>query len=199
MNLSATGISSVVVIAVVSGIVTGSITVLVFGGLGLMAPGGHTAAGSYGGGSGGVAPVENASGGGGEDTTRTDGASSSSEANTSADGPAIEFEVAEGANQCGTFCRSNTITVTNAGNEKATGVVRKTTVYAGDTTIHEGSGTIGTIAAGESIQKTVEIETGFGAIAPVQQNGGVTIVTTIEHDDGSGTWRTRRSAEVLAP
>lgn len=103
----------------------------------------------------------------------------------------------ESVEPCGRTCRDVTATLLNQQDRRATG----TTVY---TRIHEGKGTdgdvvwegtheVGTLAAGASETETQRVQLSYFEAIEIQGNGGwITIVTTVDTDRQTVTFREQR-------
>lgn len=97
--------------------------------------------------------------------------------------------------ECGTTCRDVTVELSNDQDRRATDVVVYTRVFSGRNTdtsnmIWEGREPVGTMAAGETVNSTRRIELTFGEARAVQnKDGWITIVTTVESDDVTITFR----------
>ncbi|MFW6003751.1 MAG: hypothetical protein ACOCPT_04965 [Halanaeroarchaeum sp.] len=109
--------------------------------------------------------------------------------------PPFTFSIDEIA-ECGTTCRDVTATLTNEQTTTATGVTVYTRVYAGEDNtaeedvVWEGSEDVGTIEGGESHTDTRRVELSLRDARKVDQNDGwVTIVTTVQTDDQTVTFR----------
>jgi hypothetical protein len=99
--------------------------------------------------------------------------------------------------QCGSTCRDVTSTVTNQQSSEATGVDVTTDIYAGNETsgdtIWSGEEDVGTLPAGESYTATKRVDLGMSDALAVEQNDGwITIETTIESDSKTMTIIERR-------
>lgn len=111
--------------------------------------------------------------------------------------PPYTFAV-ESIEQCGQTCRDVTVSLDNNRNETATGVTVYTRIYAGNSTessdqIWEGKRDVGTVEAGGSVTETSRVELSYAEAYQVQQNDGwITIVTTVESDDVTITYKERR-------
>ncbi|MFC7098066.1 hypothetical protein [Halobaculum marinum] len=111
--------------------------------------------------------------------------------------PPYTFAV-QSIEQCGQTCRDVTVRLDNNRNETATGVSVFTRIYAGNSTdqgdmVWEGKRDVGAMDAGGSTTETSRVELSFSEAYQVQQaDGWITIVTTIESDDVTITFRERR-------
>ena len=92
--------------------------------------------------------------------------------------------------ECGTTCRDVTATLNNEQNETATGITTYVRIYAGENNtdtgdiVWEGTSDIGTLEAGESHTTTERVELSLQDARKVDQNNGwITIQTTVESDD----------------
>lgn len=140
--------------------------------------------------SGEQSPVTTTDAGGGETTTATATATTAA-----ADGP-YSLTV-ERVTECGQTCREVTTTLTNEQSATATGVTVTTKVYAGEGTdgelVWEGEWTVGEMAPGASVTTTERIDLSLTeAYAVKQQDGQVTIRTTVESDDRTVTFSEQR-------
>ena len=98
---------------------------------------------------------------------------------------------------CGRTCRDVTATLVNRQDRRATGTTVYTRIYEGQGTggdvVWEGTHEVGTLAAGASDTETQRVELSYFEAVAIQQNGGwITIVTTIETDRRTVTFRERR-------
>jgi len=123
----------------------------------------------------------------------------SGEAETTTAEP-FTFTVDETA-ECGTTCRDVTATLNNERNETATGVTTYTRIYAGenntdaDDVVWEGTVDVGTLDGGASHTTTERVELSLLDARTVNQNDGwITVVTTVESDDATVTFRETRQA-----
>jgi len=106
------------------------------------------------------------------------------------------FSVEE-IDDCGETCRDVTATVENTQDEPAESVTVSTRIFAGENSteerVWEGTEEIGTLAAGESHTSTKRVDLSLSEAYAVDQNDGwITIVTTIESDDETITVRESR-------
>lgn len=112
-------------------------------------------------------------------------------------GPPYSFTV-QSIEKCGQTCRDVTVKLTNERNETATGVTIYTRIYAGNSTdasdkVWEGSREVGTLEAGASTTETQRVQLSVSDAYAVRQNDGwITILTTIESDDVTITFKQRR-------
>lgn len=101
--------------------------------------------------------------------------------------------------ECGDTCRDVTAEVTNNQNEAATGVQVYTRIYAGNSSdsgdrVWEGTEDIGRLEAGESATSTRRVDLSYGEALEIQNEGGwITILTTVESDDVTITFKERRN------
>lgn len=87
--------------------------------------------------------------------------------------------------ECGQTCRDVTATITNDGNETATGVSVETNIYTDGDLIWEGSEDIGTLDVGAEYTSTQRVELSYGEAAKVEDNDGwITIETIVSFDNG---------------
>ncbi|UWG48057.1 Uncharacterized protein HSRCO_1780 [Halanaeroarchaeum sp. HSR-CO] len=98
--------------------------------------------------------------------------------------------------ECGTTCRDVTATLTNEQDDTATGVTVYTRVYAGEDTteendiVWEGREDVGTLEGGEAHTTTRRVELSLLDARKVnQRDGWITIVTTVQTDDRTVTFR----------
>lgn len=143
----------------------------------------------------GVGP---APGGGSGDTieefpteTATDGGSDT----TTTETPPFSF-IIERIVECGQTCRDVTATLENNQNETATGVTVFTRVFAGEDNtaeediVWEGKEEVGTMDADASHTTTRRVELSLQEARKIEQKGGwITIVTTVQTDDLTVTFR----------
>jgi len=112
--------------------------------------------------------------------------------------PPFAFEVLR-IESCGDTCRDVTAEVTNNRNETATGVQVYTRIYAGNSTdggdrVWEGTDDVGTLEAGESVTSTDRVDLSYGEALEIQnEDGWITILTTVESDDVTITFKERRN------
>lgn len=98
--------------------------------------------------------------------------------------------------ECGRTCRDVTASVRNNQDQSATGVTVYTRVFAGEDTVDEsnqvweGAESIGAIGAHESHTSTTRVELSLQDGRKIeQQDGWITILTSIESDDQTVTFR----------
>lgn len=122
-------------------------------------------------------PTENSTGDGGSGTS------------SATDSEPFTFTVDE-TTECGTTCRDVTATLYNEQNETATGVTTYIRIYAGenntatDDIVWEGTVDVGTLEGGASHTTTERVELSLQDARKVDQNNGwITIQTTVESDD----------------
>lgn len=147
-------------------------------------------------------PVAGASGtdsGSGTDGTGgddgTDGDTVSETATAAPEDP-FAFDV-KNVEECGRTCRDVTTTLTNERSTNASNVTVTTHIYAGNGTsgdpVWTGEESVGTLPAGDSYTTTERVELGMSDVLAVEQNDGwITIETTIESDDATMTVVQRR-------
>ena len=93
---------------------------------------------------------------------------------------------------CGQTCRDVSVKLTNQGAETATGVTAKSRILADGDRLWSGTVDVGTMSPGESVTRTERVKLGLFDAAKVKQNNGyVTIKTTVTWDDGSRTFTQR--------
>jgi hypothetical protein len=97
---------------------------------------------------------------------------------------------------CGQTCRDVTATLHNNQDSTATGVTVFTRVFAGqkntdtDDLVWEGNEKVGTVKAGGSHTSTNRVELSYQEGLEIERNDGwVTIVTTVQTDDRTVTFR----------
>lgn len=129
-----------------------------------------------------------------EKSTDDDGSGTSS----STDTEPFTFTVDE-TTECGTTCRDVTATLNNEQNETATGVTTYTRIYAGenntdtDDVVWEGTVDVATLEGGASHTTTERVELSLQDAQKVDQNNGwITIQTTVESDDTIVTFQESR-------
>ena len=105
------------------------------------------------------------------------------------------FEI-DDVEECGQTCRDVTATLDNNQNQTATNVTVYIRIFAGadntdtDDIVWEGTEAAGTMAAGESHTTTERIDLSLQDARKVdQENGWITILTTIESDDTTVTFQ----------
>lgn len=115
-----------------------------------------------------------------------------------ADLPAFSFEIVA-IEECGQTCRDVTVTLYNNQNQTATNVSVDTRIFAGNSTaqgdqIWEDTEDIGTMEPGSSVTRTQRVELSFSQAFAVQQNDGwITVVTTVRSDQTTITFENRRN------
>lgn len=97
---------------------------------------------------------------------------------------------------CGQTCRDVTATVTNNQNETATGVTVYSRIFAGqnntnpDALVWEGKEDVGTLESGGSTTSSRRVELSLLEAQEVnQEDGWITILTTVESHDTSVTFQ----------
>ena len=125
--------------------------------------------------------------GGGGNAAASDGGTATSTR------PAYDFQFRIlNTKSCGQTCRDVTVRLTNQGAETATGVTAKSRIFADGDRIWSGTENIGTMSPGESVTRTKRVKLGmFDAMKVKQNNGYVTIKTTVTWDGGSRTFTQR--------
>ncbi len=132
------------------------------------------------------------------DGSASSGDGSGSGTGDDASGAPFSFTI-DSIEKCGQTCRDVTATLTNEQNDTATGVTVYTRIYAGNSTdasdlIWEGRQDIGTLEAGGSATETQRVELGYGEAYQVEQNDGwITVVTTVDTDDQTVTFEDQRN------
>lgn len=128
-------------------------------------------------------------------TTIYEGSAAGGTDSTSAETPPFSFTI-DVVEECGQTCRDVTATLHNNQNEIATGVTVFTRVFAGDDNtaeedrVWEGKEEVGTVAAGESHTSTERVELSLQEANKIQQHDGwITIVTTVQTDERTVTFR----------
>ena len=99
--------------------------------------------------------------------------------------------------QCGNTCRNVTTSLTNQQSTDASGVDVTTDIYAGNETdsdpLWTGEESVGDLPAGDTYTVTRRVELGFSDALAIEQNDGwITIETTIESDSTTMTVVQRR-------
>lgn len=112
------------------------------------------------------------------------------------EGPPFTFTVDE-IHDCGETCRDVTATVENTGDEPAESVTVSTRIFAGENStealVWEGTEAVGTLAAGEAHTSTKRVDLSLTEAYAIDQNDGwITIATTVESDDETITIRESR-------
>lgn len=104
--------------------------------------------------------------------------------------------VIEDVEECGETCRDVTATLDNNQDETATNVTVYIRIFAGqdntdaDNIVWEGSEDAGTMAAGEDYTTTERVELSLQNARKIdQENGWITILTTVESDDTTVTFQ----------
>lgn len=133
----------------------------------------------------------------GSDTTASDGGTTASGTATgeTTETPPFTFTIDE-IEECGTTCRDVTATLDNNQDDTATGVTVYTRIYAGEDNtaeedvVWEGSEDVGTLEGGDAHTTTRRVELSFMDAQKVnQRDGWITIVTTVQSDDQTVTFR----------
>jgi hypothetical protein len=154
---------------------------------------------------GGVGPITGGDAGGtGETDNGTDEefptaeTTNDSEAGTSGDGEPFTFSVDE-VEECGQTCRDVTATLHNEQSESASNVTTYIRIYAGENTtaaddvVWEGTVDVGTLDANASETTTERVDLSFrDALAVDQNDGWITVQTTVESEDATVTFRESR-------
>jgi hypothetical protein len=111
--------------------------------------------------------------------------------------PPFSFAI-DSIEQCGQTCRDVTVTLNNNRNDTAENVTVYTRIYAGNTTesgdrVWRGQEDIGVLKGGSDATRTQRVELSAGEGLQVQQNDGwITIVTTIRSAETTITFKNRR-------
>lgn len=133
------------------------------------------------------------------ETAESDTASSDSGSDSggTASTPPFGFTV-DSIEKCGRTCRDVTSSLTNQQNSTAEDIIVYTRIYAGNSTdgdvVWEGSEDVGTLAADESYTTTRRVELSYGdAYAIEQEDGWITVQTTVETADQTVTFSDRRN------
>lgn len=93
--------------------------------------------------------------------------------------------------QCGQVCRLMNTTTTNSMNETAVNVTLHIQIYADDDGVWQGRTQVGDLDVDESANSTTRIEVGLAGARAIQQNdGNVTVVTTVRANNGNQTFQT---------
>jgi len=148
-----------------------------------------TVYGDTGGSSGGADGGD--TGGSADERTASDGS------NTAESVPPYTFAV-EAIEECGQTCRDVTVRLDNNRDETATGISVYTQIFAGNSTesadkVWEGTRDVGSLEAGASTTETSRVELSYSEGFQVQQaDGWITILTTVESDDVTITFKERR-------
>lgn len=104
----------------------------------------------------------------------------------------LDFAV-QGTEPCGSTCRDVTVELSNHGAKTARNVIVTSEIYAGNDRVWEGTERIGQVRSGESITRTKRVQLGWMDAAAVKQNDGyVTIETTVDWDGGQRTFEDRQ-------
>ena len=146
----------------------------------------------------GVGPAPGGDAGETDDEFPTAEESDGSETASSGDDTSFTFTVDE-VEECGQTCRDVTATLNNEQNETATGVTTYIRIYAGenntdtDDVVWEGTVDVGTLEAGASETTTERIDLSLQDALKIDQNDGwITIQTTVESDDTTVTFEESR-------
>lgn len=112
--------------------------------------------------------------------------------------PPFAFTI-DSIEECGQTCRDVTATITNQQDTSAENVKVYTRIYAGNSTaegdkVWEGLNEVGTLEAGGSATRTDRVELSLTEAGKVQNNDGwITIVTTVESADTTITFKNNRN------
>ncbi|MDZ7700841.1 MAG: hypothetical protein U5J98_01550 [Halobacteriales archaeon] len=128
--------------------------------------------------------------------TPSEGGSDDGGAGTTAtETPPFSFTIDE-IEECGQTCRDVTATLHNNQDETATGTTVFTRVFAGEDNtdtadlVWEGKEEVGTLEAGTSHTTTRRVELSLQDARKIEQNDGwITIVTTVQTDERTVTFR----------
>ena len=105
---------------------------------------------------------------------------------------AFQFEIVR-TEKCGSTCRDVTIRLTNAGSKTAENVRATSRILVEGDELWSASENIGAVSPGESVTRTKRVKLGFMDAAKIKQNDGyVTIETTVTWDGGSRTFTQRQ-------
>ncbi|GAA0191499.1 hypothetical protein [Halobaculum roseum] len=100
--------------------------------------------------------------------------------------------------ECGQTCRDVTVRLDNNRDETATGISVYTRIFAGNSTasgdkVWEEKRDVGSLEAGGSTTETSRVKLSYSEGYQVQQEDGwITILTTVESDDVTITFKERR-------
>lgn len=118
-----------------------------------------------------------------------------SDGSTATASPPFAFTI-DNIEECGQTCRDVTATLHNNQDDAATGVTVFTRVFAGEDNtaeedlVWEGKEEVGTIEASASHTTTRRVELSLQEARKIDQKGGwITIVTTVQTDDQTVTFR----------
>lgn len=101
--------------------------------------------------------------------------------------------------ECGQTCRDVTVRLDNNRDETATGLSVYTRIFAGNSTdsgdkVWEEKRDVGSLEAGGSTTETSRVELSYSEGFQIQQEDGwITILTTVESDDVTITFKERRN------
>ena len=103
----------------------------------------------------------------------------------------------ESVEPCGQTCRDVTATLINQQDQQASGTTVYTRIYEGKGTdgdvVWEGSHEVGTLGPGASDTETQRVQLSYFEAIEIQQNGGwITIVTSVDTDRQTVTFREQR-------
>jgi hypothetical protein len=128
-------------------------------------------------------------------TTIYEGSAAGGADSTSAETPPFSFTI-DVVEECGQTCRDVTATLHNNQNETATGVTVFTRVYAGEDNtaeedrVWEGKEEVGTMEDDTSHTTTRRVELSLQDARKIEQKDGwITIVTTVQTDERTVTFR----------
>lgn len=110
----------------------------------------------------------------------------------SGDTPDFTFVVKD-ISECGTTCRDVTVAATNTMDSPATDVTVKTRISADGDKLWTGTESFSEVAAGETKTRTKRVKLSYFEAAKVKNNDGyITVTTTITWDGGEQTFSERR-------
>jgi hypothetical protein len=136
-------------------------------------------------------------GSGSGDAGGTDGSETNGSDGSSDSVPAFSLLV-ERIEQCGQTCRDVTVSLTNEQNRTAENVTVYTRIYAGNSTAEEdrvwaGKQAVGAMEPGATFTGTERVQLSYREGYAVEQaDGWITVLTTVQSDDTTLTFRERR-------
>jgi hypothetical protein len=131
--------------------------------------------------------------GDGEDGSSEDEADSSDRTDPE---PELQFDITA-LEVCGLTCREATATLANTGGDDATNVTAEVTVLSGGEKLLTTTRAVGTFEADERQTRSVPVDGGTADGYVIQDNDGrITIETTLVHDDGQDRFVEQRNVFV---
>lgn len=127
-----------------------------------------------------------------------DGDSETDDGSNEATTPPFTFSI-DDIEDCGQTCRDVTVTLFNEQDDTAEDVTVYTRIYAGNSTdesdlVWEGTEEVGAMDANSSVTRTQRVELSYSDGLAIEQNDGwVTIVTTVQSSEETVTFEEERN------